>query len=699
MNIRRALGAALVVAATASVAWAMPAQAEPARTQAVDPGPWGIDRNRTYDANTYLGTHNSYAAWHDDWTWPNQRSTIEDQLDKGVRALNIDIYLARQDFGLKCVEVYKLEATEVGQGQGSSSVCNLPHALGNEELQVLVAHAPEATGFTWHVNSSYRTLAETMSNIHGWLDEHPREVVTVAFQNEIHAMHQGWVRQALREAGFGTDPSCTNDPKPGLICIFDPNYHGVNRMPNPATGHNYWKINEDGFPTLNQMADADNRLVVFDDMYTDLVRTGGVGDSFAPPDWAASNGPADPNSYNYTTFLIEHTPSGPAQPPVQGAADYNRTTLIREKWLENQRIWRRMPQQIWFDFVDTDGEHPFTDEATVDDPSGPMLMIQEINASRARFPAVQGEAVKVPAANQYGFNNGPVEVRYTAAGDPLSHVIRAGSGAQDVPLTTGGASDTITMEGITKIGYGVIGYNTLGVRSPQRYVEVKIDNQKPLIECGGNAGTYAATDKVDITCDAIDQFSGVREGEQTKIQGLACSFATNGEVTRTVKAVDYADNVTEVQVKFTVAGDGTCNSGFETGDLTAWEGSGTTSVTETGPHGGRFAGQTGAATPTTGDSTLRHTFVPPAGKDRLSLWYNIRCTDLFIHAWAGATLVDNTTGRSHTVVPRQCISGFGWERATEPVVPGRSYTLILTSHDNGNFGGTVNTRWDDITIS
>ncbi|HLX50268.1 MAG TPA: carbohydrate binding domain-containing protein [Streptosporangiaceae bacterium] len=144
------------------------------------------------------------------------------------------------------------------------------------------------------------------------------------------------------------------------------------------------------------------------------------------------------------------------------------------------------------------------------------------------------------------------------------------------------------------------------------------------------------------------------------------------------------------------------NGGFETGTLTGWSCGGQAavcSVTTSNPHSGTYAAILGSASPTNGTSSLTQTFTAPAGSATLSFWYNVTCPDTVNHDWATATLKDNTTATTKTVLPKTCATSSGWKQITATITAGHSYTLTLTSKDDNHPGNPTHTEYDDVATS
>ncbi|OLE20747.1 MAG: hypothetical protein AUG49_23990 [Catenulispora sp. 13_1_20CM_3_70_7] len=141
------------------------------------------------------------------------------------------------------------------------------------------------------------------------------------------------------------------------------------------------------------------------------------------------------------------------------------------------------------------------------------------------------------------------------------------------------------------------------------------------------------------------------------------------------------------------------NGGFETGAFAPWTTTGTASIVSTGAHSGTRAAQLGSTLPTNGDSTATQRFTVPTGSGLLSFWYNLTCPDQVTYDWATATLTDNGTGNTTTVLARTCAASSGWTKVNALVNPGHAYTLTLISHDDNSSLDPTYTKFDDITVT
>jgi hypothetical protein len=145
---------------------------------------------------------------------------------------------------------------------------------------------------------------------------------------------------------------------------------------------------------------------------------------------------------------------------------------------------------------------------------------------------------------------------------------------------------------------------------------------------------------------------------------------------------------------------GLTNGGFEAGNLSGWSSSGVvTAVTKDHPHGGKYAALLGYPDdPHKGDSSIRQSFTVARNHRRLSFWYNVSCMDRERYDWTTASLKDDTTGTSRTVLPKTCTYDNTWQQASAPVVGGHAYTLTLLSHDDGYFGDPASAKFDDVSL-
>jgi len=77
----------------------------------------------------------------------------------------------------------------------------------------------------------------------------------------------------------------------------------------------------------------------------------------------------------------------------------------------------------------------------------------------------------------------------------------------------------------------------------------------------------------------------------------------------------------------------------------------------------------------------------------------VTCPDTVTYDWATATLKDNTSGTTTTVLAKTCVSESGWVKKTASITAGHSYTLTLINKDDDYTGDGTATRYDDVVLS
>src|SRR5207302_973481 len=97
--------------------------------------------------------------------------------------------------------------------------------------------------------------------------------------------------------------------------------------------------------------------------------------------------------------------------------------------------------------------------------------------------------------------------------------------------------------------------------------------------------------------------------------------------------------------------------------------------------------------------SLAQNFTAPAGTSQLRFWYQVHCPDTVTYDWASATLMDNTSATTITVLPNTCTNNNTWAQATASITAGHSYTLTLSNHDDNYASDPTYTLYDDVSTT
>ncbi|MDJ0386225.1 Ig domain-containing protein [Streptomyces sp. G-G2] len=205
----------------------------------------------------------------------------------------------------------------------------------------------------------------------------------------------------------------------------------------------------------------------------------------------------------------------------------------------------------------------------------------------------------------------------------------------------------------------------------------------------GQTLTYSAT---GLPAGLSISSSGLISGKPT----------TSGTSSVTVTATDTTGASGSTSFSWTengiVTGGGVTNGGFETGNLSSWTAAGSATASASAAHTGGYGAMLGSTNPTT-NSSASQTFTAPSGSSKIAFSYNVTCPDTVTYDWATATLKDNTTGTTTTILGKTCTNGLGWKSASGNLAAGHSYTLTLTNVDDNYAGDSTYTYYDDVTVS
>jgi len=244
------------------------------------------------------------------------------------------------------------------------------------------------------------------------------------------------------------------------------------------------------------------------------------------------------------------------------------------------------------------------------------------------------------------------------------------------------------------------------------------DAPSSLSVVAGSSGSSTVTTSISGSFNSVVALSasGLPSGATASFSPSSIAAPGNGSSTLTISTTSATaagtysvtitgtgggiTHTTTLSLTVTAAGGALANGGFETGNFSSWTTAGTAAVNTAAKHGGTYGAQLGSTSPSV-DSTAAQTFTLPSNASTLTFWYANTCPDTVTYDWATATLKDNVTGTTSTVLAKTCTTTAAWTQVSANVASsaGHSVTLTLTNHDDNYAGDATYTYFDDVAVS
>ena len=248
-------------------------------------GELNVIQDRRYDEQTYLETHNAYAIARPQlvspWTLDraylrpvaNQDRSLTEQLDGGVRWINLDLWLLRQQpvafVGNPFLEVWAYQLYTDGSTDG---FYHPDSSWKNIRPEVVVGHDIRQNGYALTGAKPFRTLYSCLAEIRAWMDrtENRNEVVTLSFESNIPPLNRIFPVRDLCLL-FGMDRIFQTMARPS-DSSYPPYFTNTGVMFQSAGASappELWEVQKHGWPLIRDMVRANRRLVIFSSRHED----------------------------------------------------------------------------------------------------------------------------------------------------------------------------------------------------------------------------------------------------------------------------------------------------------------------------------------------------------------------------------------------------------------------------------------------
>jgi hypothetical protein len=475
----------------------------------------GADNNRRYDQNAYLEAHDAYAtpsAHYFCWYFCNQDRSIGDQLDAGVRSLDLRIWKVRQ-FKYAANYQARIYNSDGDHKDTFSSSLLIGDSYGDHDPQVVLGHHIYDTGLGYlegglggFTGALYplEKFSDRLEKIRKWLEDHPNEVVTLNVKSSVPKDNADLTRQAFADA----------DLSPKQMFILGNDYVNLDLPPTHGRPGGLrpqpdgWWFPMDGMPTLQYLINHQRRLVYSDGRTwnsnsSDNVIVSTIYGNHSVPttcsgdhydDWENKDKDNENaiDDFRVPLFMMQHVRDDPEP-------THEFTKCVQDiKWLKDRLFyieaqWHRLPNLVRVDHAAKTSEINFGG-STFD---GPKAFVSYLNQRWAEQPTITPTYALSPNPNSFGWNNTTVSVTGMWGNtadptrtDPIREVIYsifdAPTGGSTMPgilvdkaVSKIPASVVYFSEGKSVLSFYAIG--SQGNASDRGYVDIWIDTTLPTI--------------------------------------------------------------------------------------------------------------------------------------------------------------------------------------------------------------------------
>ncbi len=239
--------------------------------------------DRRFNQVAYPATHNSMSAADEDgWFLAEQPTGIIGQLDDGIRALLIDTWPGQRTQRAGVIaNAGGTHGAAVDEAIAEYGRDVLPAALRLREATNLTPEGPTEPYLCHAICELGATKLEpTLAAIRGWLETHPREVVTLFIQDEVSPKDTAAVFQSSGLLSLVYTPTA-GKPWPTLRTMIDDNKRVVVLSENRGGGSTYpWNLQ--GFDWIQ---DTPYDAMKAADFSCDLLRGKADGSLFLVNHW------------------------------------------------------------------------------------------------------------------------------------------------------------------------------------------------------------------------------------------------------------------------------------------------------------------------------------------------------------------------------------------------------------------------------